>query len=98
MLFLTFGKRSSSVISNVSNASVDDMFFENHEYHDLTPKQKNTLRLKRLKRGHVGNCHVGNGNGNGKGNGKGHTIKLLTPSISALAARFDKLSLPDDDA
>jgi hypothetical protein len=45
-----FGKRGSSGISNVSNAAVDDRFFEKHEYHDLTPEQNNTLRLKRLKR------------------------------------------------
>jgi hypothetical protein len=47
----SFGKRGSSGISNVSNAAVDDRFFEKHEYHALTPKQKNTLRFKRLKCG-----------------------------------------------
>jgi hypothetical protein len=56
--------------SNVSNDAVDDRFFENHAYHALTPEQKNTLRLKRLKRGNVGNGHGGSGNGNGKGKGK----------------------------
>jgi hypothetical protein len=44
-----------------------------HEYHALTPDQKNTLRLKRLKRGHVGNGQGGGGNRNGKGHGKGPT-------------------------
>jgi hypothetical protein len=86
----SFGKRGSSGISNVSNATVDDCFFEKHEYHALKPEQKNMLRLKRLKRGHVGNCHDGNFNGTGKGNGKGPTIKSLTRSIVALATKFDK--------
>jgi hypothetical protein len=49
----SFGKRHSTGISNVSNAAVDDRFFEKHEYNALTPDQKNTIRLKRLKRGHV---------------------------------------------
>jgi hypothetical protein len=93
----SFGKRSSSGISNVSNAAVDDRLFEKQEYHALTPKQKNTLRLKRLKRGHVGNGHGGNGNGTGKSNGKGPTIKSLTHSIAALNTKIDKFSLPDDD-
>jgi hypothetical protein len=66
----SFGKRSSSRISNVSNAAVDERFFEKHEYHDLAPDQKNTLRLKRLKNGHVVNGHGGNDNGNWKSNGK----------------------------
>jgi hypothetical protein len=68
-----FGKRNSTGISNVSNAAVDDRFFENHEYHALAPDQKNMLRLKRLKRVHVGKYHSGNDNvnGNGKNNGKG---------------------------
>jgi hypothetical protein len=61
----SFGKQGSSGISNVSNAAVYDRFFEKHEYRALTPEQNNTLRLKRLKRG-----HVGNGNGAGKINGK----------------------------
>jgi hypothetical protein len=33
----SFGKRNSSGISNVSNAAVDDRFFEKHEYHALAP-------------------------------------------------------------
>jgi hypothetical protein len=70
-----FGKRISSGISNVSNAAVDDRFSEKHEYHALTPDQKNTLCLKRLKRGHFENGHGVNGNGTGKSNGKGPTIK-----------------------
>jgi hypothetical protein len=92
-----FGKRSSSGISNVSNAAVDDRFLDKHEYHALTPEQKNTLRLKRLKRGHVGNGHGGNGNGTGKGNRKRLTIKSLTRSILALATKFEKFSLHDYD-
>jgi hypothetical protein len=76
---------------------VDGRFFEKHEYHALTPAEKNTLHLKRLKRGHVGNGHGGNGNVTGKGNRKGPTIKSLARSIAALATKFDKFSLPDDD-
>jgi hypothetical protein len=76
---------------------VDDRLFEKHEYHALTPEQTNTLHLKRLKRGRVGNGHGGNINGNVKGNGKGPTLKSLTLSIAALAAKFDKFKLPDDD-
>jgi hypothetical protein len=92
-----FGKRCSSGISNVSNAAVDGRFFDKHEYHALTPEQKNTLRLKRMKLGHVGNGHDGNGNGNGKGNGKGPTLKSINRSIAALATKFDKFNLPNDD-
>jgi hypothetical protein len=92
-----FGKRHSSGISNVPNAAVDDRFFEKHEYHALTPDQKNTLRPKRLKRGHVGKGHTENGNGNGKNSGKGPTIKSLTRSIATLTTKIDKFSLPDDD-
>jgi hypothetical protein len=43
-----FGKHNSTGISNVSNAAVDDRFFEKHEYNALTPDKNNTLRLKRL--------------------------------------------------
>jgi hypothetical protein len=93
----SFGKRSSSGISNVSNAAVDDRFFEKHAYHALTPEKNNTLCLKLLKRGHVVNDHVWNGNGTGKRNGKGPTIKSLTNSIAALAKKNDKFILPDDD-
>jgi hypothetical protein len=93
----SYGKRHSTGISNVSNAAVDDRFFEKHEYNALTPDQKNTLRLKRLKRGHVGKSHTGAGNNNGKDNGKGATIKSLTRSIAALITKTDKFSLPDDD-
>jgi hypothetical protein len=50
----SFGKRNSSVMSNVSNSAVDDRFFDKHEYHDITPDQNNMLRLKRLKNDHVG--------------------------------------------
>jgi hypothetical protein len=91
----SFGKRNSSGISNVSNAAVDGRFFEKHEYHAITPNKRNTLRLKSLKRGHVGKHHTGNGNG--KNGGKGPTIKYLIRSIAALTIKIDKFSLPDDD-
>jgi hypothetical protein len=90
----SFGKRNSTGISNVSNATVDDRFFEKHEYHALTPDQNNTIRLKR---GHVGKGHTGTGNDNRKNSGKGATIKSLTSSIAALSTNIDKFSLPDDD-
>jgi hypothetical protein len=93
----SYGKRHSTEISNVSNANVDDRFFEKHEYNALTPDQKNTLRLKRLKRGHVGKSHTGIGNNNGKNNGKAVPIKSLTRSIAALSTEIDKFSLPDDN-
>jgi hypothetical protein len=93
----SFGKRGSSGISNVSNAAVEDRFFEKHEYNALTPEQKNTLRLKRLKCRHVGNGHGGSGNGNGKCNGKGPNLKSLNRSIATLATKFDKFNLPNDD-
>jgi hypothetical protein len=93
----SYGKRHSTGISNVSNAAVDDRFFEKHEYNALTPDQKNTIRLKRLKCGHVGNIHTGAGNNNGKNNGKGVTIKSLTRSIAALSTKIDKFSLPDGE-
>jgi hypothetical protein len=76
---------------------VDDIFFEKDEYNSLTPYQKNTLRLKRLKRGHVGKSHAGAGNNNGKNNGKCATIKSLTRSIATLSTNIDKFSLPDND-
>jgi hypothetical protein len=93
----SYGKRHSTGISNVSNAAVDDRLFEKHEYNALTPDQKNTIRLNRLKCVHVGNCHTGAGNNNGKNNGKGATIKSLTRSIATLITKIDKFSLPDDD-
>jgi hypothetical protein len=93
----SFAKRKSTGISNVSNANLDDRFFEKHEYNALTPDQKNTLRLKRLKRDHVGKSHTGAGNKNGKSNGKSVTIKSLTRSIAALSTNIDKFSLPDDN-
>jgi hypothetical protein len=92
----SFEKRGSSGISYVSNAAVDDRFFEKHEYHALTPEQKNTLRLKQLKHVHVGNDHGGGGNGNGKGNDKCPTLKSLNRSIAALPTKFDKFNLPND--
>jgi hypothetical protein len=92
-----FGNPGSAGISNVSNAAVDDRFFEKNLYHALTPDQKHMLRLKRLKRETVINVHGGNGNGTGKGNGKGLMVKSLTRSILALATKFDKFSLLDYD-
>jgi hypothetical protein len=96
---ICFGKRGSSGISNVSNAPVYDPFFEKHEYNAVTPEQKNALQLKRLTRGHVGNVLGGSGNGNGKGNAnaKGPTIESLNRSIAALATKFEKFNLPNDD-
>jgi hypothetical protein len=93
----SFGKHNSSGISNVSNAAVDDRFFEKHEYHALTPEQNNTICLKCLKRSHVVNGHGINGNGTGKINRKGPTIKSFTRSIAALTTKIDKFILPDDD-
>jgi hypothetical protein len=93
----SYGKRGSSVISNISNAAVDDRFFEEHEYYALTPEQNNTLRLKPLKCGHVRNGQGGGGNGNGKSDVKGPTLKSLMCSILALGAKFDKFSLPNND-
>jgi hypothetical protein len=93
----SYGKRHSTGISNVSNAAVDDRFFEKHEYNALVPDQKNTLRLKRLKHGHVVKIHTVTCNNNGKNNVKGATIKSLTCSIAALSTKIDKFSLPDED-
>jgi hypothetical protein len=76
---------------------VDDRFFDKYEYNALTPDKKNTLRLKRLKRGHVVKSHTRTGNDNVKNNGKGATIKSLTRSIAALSTKIDKFCLPDDD-
>jgi hypothetical protein len=84
-----FGKQSSSGISNISNAAVDEKFFERHAYHALTSEQKNTLCLKQLKHRHFGNGHGGNGNGTGKRNRNGPTIVMAT--------KFDIFILPDDD-
>jgi hypothetical protein len=93
----SYGKCHSTGISNVSNATVDDRFFDKSEYNAITPDQRNTLRLKRLKRGHVGKSHTGAGNNNGKNNGKAFTIKSLTRSIATLSTKIDKFSLPDDN-
>jgi hypothetical protein len=76
---------------------VDDRFFEKHEYNALTHDQKNMLRHKRLKRGHIGKSHIGTGNNNGKNNGKGAKIKSLTRSIATLSTKIDSFSLPDDE-
>jgi hypothetical protein len=93
----SYGTRHSTGISNVSNAAVDDRFFDKHEYNALTPDQKNALRLKRLKRRHVGKSHTRTGNKNGNNNGKGATIKSPTRSIVALRTKIDKFSVSDDD-
>jgi hypothetical protein len=93
----SYGKRHSTGISNVSNAAVDDRFFEKNEYNTITPDKKITIRIKRLKRGHIGKSHTGTGNNNGKNNRKGATIKSLTRYIVALSTKIDKSSLPDDD-
>jgi hypothetical protein len=55
------------------------------------------LRLKRLKRVHVGKSHTGAGKNNGKGNGKAVTIKSLTRSVASLSTKIDKFSLPDEN-
>ena len=95
------GKRGSSGISNVTNANVDDRFFEKHEYEQLTGDQKNTLRLKRLKRGHVGNGqgNKGNGNASGKGNGnyESKAFKSMARSIAALNSKFEQFTIPEED-
>jgi hypothetical protein len=93
----SYGKRHSTGISNVSNANVDDRFFDKHEYNALTPDQNNTLRLKRLKSGRVGKSHTGVVNNNGKNNGKEVTIKSITRSKEALSTKINKFSLPDDN-
>jgi hypothetical protein len=54
------------VISNISNAAVDDRLFNKQEYHAMNPEDNNNLRLKRLNRGHVVNGQGGGGNNNGK--------------------------------
>jgi hypothetical protein len=84
-------------MSNNSNSDVADRFFNTREYHTLTPEQKNNLRLKRLKRGHVGN---GLSSRDGKSHEKGSqssTIKEMQRTISALSSRFDKLGVPGED-
>jgi hypothetical protein len=93
----SYGKRHSAGISNVSNAAVGDRFFEKHEYNALIPDQKKTLRINRIKRGHIGKSHTGAGNNNGKNYGKGETIKSLTRYVAALITKVDKFSLPDDN-
>jgi hypothetical protein len=90
----SYAKRHSTGISKCFKRC---RFFEKHEHNALTPDQKNTLRLKSLKRGHVGKSHTGTGNNNGKNSGKGTTLKSLTRSIVALSTKFDKFSLPDED-
>jgi hypothetical protein len=55
------------------------------------------LRLKRLKRGHVGKSHTETGNINGNNSRKGEKIKSLARSIAALSTKIDRFSFPDDD-
>jgi hypothetical protein len=84
-------------MSSSSNGEVADRFFDKHEYHTLTPEQINNLRLKRLKRGHVGN---GQSSRDGKIHPKGSqssTIKQMQHTISALSSRFDRLGVPSED-
>jgi hypothetical protein len=76
---------------------LDDRFFEKHEYHALTPAQKDTLSLKRLKRGHVGKTILEMEMEMGENSGKGPTIKSLTCSIAAMTNKIDKLILSDED-
>jgi hypothetical protein len=75
------GKRGSSGISNNSNGDVADRFFDKHEYHTMTPEQKNNLRLKRLKRGHVGN-------GQNSRDGKSHPKGSQSSTIKQSALHF----------
>jgi hypothetical protein len=93
----SYGKRQSAGISNVSNANVDDRFFEKHEYNALTPDHNNTLMLKRMNRVHFGKSHTGAGNNNGKSNGKTVTIKSLNRSIAALITKIDRFSSHDNN-
>jgi hypothetical protein len=91
------GKRGSSGISNNSNGDVADRLFEKHEYHTLTPEQKNNLHLKRFKQGHVG---TGKNSRDGKSHAKcsqSSNIKQIQRTIYALSSRFDKLGVPNDD-
>jgi hypothetical protein len=76
---------------------VDEKLFEKHEYNALTHDKKNTQRLKRFKRGHIGKSHTGDDNNNGRNNGKCATIKSLTRSILTLSTKIDKFSLTGDD-
>jgi hypothetical protein len=90
-------KPGSSGMSNNSSSDVADLFFYKHEYHTLTPEQKNNFPLKRLKRGHVGN---GLSSRDGKIHAKGSqssNIKHMQRTISALSSRFDKLGVPSED-
>jgi hypothetical protein len=91
------GKRGSSLISNNSNGDVAERFFDKHEYHTLNPEQKNSLRLRRLKRRHV---RIGQNSRDGKSHAKGSqssTIKQMQRTIYALSSRFDNLGVPSDD-
>jgi hypothetical protein len=58
-----------------------------HRWNVFTPEQKNTLRLKRLNRGHVGNGRGGVGTVNGKGKNKVPTLKSLNHFFAALATK-----------
>jgi hypothetical protein len=90
-------KSGPSGMSSSSNGEVADRFFDKNEYHTLTPEQKNNLRLKRLKRGHVGNGQISR---DGKSHPKGSqssTIKQMQRTIYALSSRFEKLGVPSED-
>jgi hypothetical protein len=82
--------------SGISNAEVRGRFYEKHEYHALSPEQRNTLRLKR---GHIGKDERGGGTC-GKGGGKrssAKTIKYRQHTSAALSTTIDQFHLPDDD-
>jgi hypothetical protein len=90
------GKRGSS---GISDGEVADRFYEKHEYHALSSEQNNNIRLKRVKRGHVGKAQCGGGR-DGKGGGKGShtvTIKSMHRTISELGAKYGNFNIPDDD-
>jgi hypothetical protein len=96
----SYGKRCSSGISYVSNATVYDRFFEKHEYHALTSEQNNTLCIKRPNRGHAGNGQGCGGNNNGKGGGKvpqAVNLKSMSRSIATPGGKFYKFNIPHDD-
>jgi hypothetical protein len=84
-------------MSSSSNGEVADRFSDKHEYHTLTPEQKNNLHLKRLKRGHVGNGQISR---DGKSHPKGSqssTIKQMQRTISALSSRFEELGVSSEE-
>ena len=87
------GKRGSPG----GNGDVDDRFYEKEEYHALSAEQKNTLRLKRAKRGHVGSAKKSGGGGGGgasKSNaGSKSSMRKMQHTIAALSTKIDELLL-----